>query len=198
MNQPRTHHAGRMAGPPRRQVPPGRVLRGLILAGAVLLGACSSAPSDLGRVRADVAARHPRLRQVAPAAIEAAMRRDAPLLLDVRTPAEFAVSHLRGARLVDPGATAAALRAGALAAVSLDTPIVCYCAVGVRSSNTCDALQRAGYTNVANLDGSIFRWANEGRPLFRGETPTTLVHPYDAEWGRLLAPAHRAAVPPVE
>jgi rhodanese-related sulfurtransferase len=176
-----------------------RLRRAAGLVGMALFAACRSVPSDLGKVRADVAAKHPRLRQTSPAEVEAAMRAGAaPLLLDVRTPAEFEVSHLRGARYADPAASAEALRAGPLAGVALDAPIVCYCAVGVRSANTCEALQRAGYRNVANLDGSIFRWANEGRPLVRGETPTTLVHPYDAAWGRMLSPAYRANVPPAE
>ncbi|MFN0246663.1 MAG: rhodanese-like domain-containing protein [Kofleriaceae bacterium] len=195
MNQPLTHHARHASRSLRASWR--HLLPALLV--AVSVSACSSTPNDLGRVRANVAADHPGLRQIAPADVEAAMRRDRPpLLLDVRTPAEFAVSHLRGARLVEPGAPAEALRSRELAGVSLDAPIVCYCAVGVRSSNTCEALQKAGYTNVANLDGSIFRWANEGRPLVQGETPTTFVHPYNAEWGRMLAPAHRADVPPIE
>ena len=47
-------------------------------------------------------------------------------------------------------------------------------------------LQRRGYTNVHNLEGSIFEWANSGRALSRADGPATAVHPYDAEWGRLL------------
>ena len=42
------------------------------------------------------------------------------------------------------------------------------------------------YTNVRNLDGSIFQWANEGRPLVRGNQRVQDVHPYDENWGRLL------------
>jgi hypothetical protein len=45
---------------------------------------------------------------------------------------------------------------------------------------------------VRNLDGSIFAWANEGRPLERNGQPAQLVHPYDALWGKLLDPARRA------
>jgi hypothetical protein len=39
---------------------------------------------------------------------------------------------------------------------------------------------------VYNLDGSIFQWANEGRPLYSGTNRVASVHPYDREWGRFL------------
>ena len=47
---------------------------------------------------------------------------------------------------------------------------------------------------VSNLEGSIFRWSGEGRPLVdpKGKS-TRLVHPYNPYWGRLLDPE---AVPP--
>ena len=68
-----------------------------------------------------------------------------------------------------------------------------YCSAGYRSGKLAERLQAAGYTNVRNLDGSIFKWANERRPLVRGESePVTKVHPYSAIWGRLLAPEARA------
>jgi rhodanese-related sulfurtransferase len=63
-----------------------------------------------------------------------------------------------------------------------DSAIVVYCSVGARSAEAVSALQAAGFTNVRNLRGSIFQWANEGRPLEGGST----VHPYDAYWGQLL------------
>jgi hypothetical protein len=48
-------------------------------------------------------------------------------------------------------------------------------------------MREAGYTNVANLEGSIFKWANEGRALVGpGGSPTRAVHEYDATWGGLL------------
>ena len=60
-------------------------------------------------------------------------------------------------------------------------------------------LARAGYTSVVNLSGGIFKWANEGRPLFREESrPTALVHPYDRRWGLLVEGRYRAEAPDLE
>ncbi|WP_420456501.1 rhodanese-like domain-containing protein [Rubrivirga sp.] len=120
--------------------------------------------------------------------------REAPVLFDARSPEEVAVSHLPGARRIDPDASAAEL-ATALADVDHQREVVVYCSVGVRSAGVARRLREAGFTRVENLEGSIFRWANEGRPLVRDGRPVAEVHPYDAVWGRLLAPARRADVP---
>ena len=40
--------------------------------------------------------------------------------------------------------------------------------------------------NVFNLEGSLFKWANEGRPVYRGSERVQEVHPFDEDWGELL------------
>ena len=114
--------------------------------------------------------------------------RAAPLLLDVRTRAEFDVSHLRGAKQVEPDAPASVVGAAE------DRPIVTYCSVGYRSGAFAKKLRDAGYQNVVNLEGSIFRWANEGRPVFRGPKQVRTVHPYNRTWGLLLKKQLRAEI----
>lgn len=109
--------------------------------------------------------------------------RPQPLLLDVRQPEEFAVSHLANARRVEFSDAAKVV----LANVSATQPVVCYCAAGFRSSIMAKRLARAGHTEVFNLEGAIFDWASEGRPLVCGDQPTRVVHPFN--WlGRLLLP----------
>ena len=115
----------------------------------------------------------------------------APSLLDIRTPAEWNVSHLPGARHVEPKSSIESATAG----ISKEMPIVTYCAVGYRSAEMAKRLKAAGFTNVRNLEGSIFQWANEHRPLVQGEQPVSRVHPYNALWGRLLAEDVRAPLP---
>ena len=58
--------------------------------------------------------------------------------------------------------------------------------MGYRSARIADRLETAGFRDVRNLTGSIFQWANEGRPVVRDGEPVREVHPYDAVWGRLL------------
>lgn len=116
----------------------------------------------------------------------AAMRADdtAPniILLDARTADEFEVSHL-------PGAVSASNTRMALDALEASDPartVVVYCSVGYRSSRLAEELRSRGIENVFNLEGSLFQWANEGRPLYRGKERVYEAHPYDGEWGQLL------------
>jgi rhodanese-related sulfurtransferase len=106
--------------------------------------------------------------------------RPPPLLVDVREPKEFAVSHLRGARNLT---TVASVES---AAPSPLQPVVLYCSVGYRSSALAQKLQRAGFTNVVNLEGSLFQWANEGRTLHNGTNVVRDIHGYSRKWGEML------------
>ncbi|GAB4182741.1 MAG: rhodanese-like domain-containing protein [Terrimicrobiaceae bacterium] len=106
----------------------------------------------------------------------------APMLLDVREKDEFAVSHLPGAHRAESDTIAQLRKLGA----SENTFIVVYCSVGYRSAVLARKLQKAGFVNVRNLEGSIFAWANEGRPLVNLSGATSGVHPFNAYWGRYL------------
>ena len=109
--------------------------------------------------------------------------REPPLLLDVRTEPELKVSDLSGAVRVDPSAKGIQLRPF----LDHHRPIVVYCSVGYRSSDLATRLRAAGQTNVSNLEGSIFAWANEDRPLVTGSNqPVHIVHPYNPTFGKLL------------
>ena len=106
------------------------------------------------------------------------------LLIDVRSPEEFAVSHLRNAvnaRTPEQIAHAIRNRRGAGA--------ILYCSVGFRSSRLAHLLAKEGMPGVANLEGSIFQWANEGRALFKNGGTTGHVHPYSKRWAGLLKPS---------
>jgi rhodanese-related sulfurtransferase len=119
-------------------------------------------------------------------------RRPPLLIIDVREPAEFAISHLADARNVPWGSD----WQQALKDTPKDQAIVVYCSIGYRSSVAARQLQQAGFAQVANLEGSIFKWASEGRPLQGADgAAATRVHPYDATWGLLLAPQLRAPLP---
>jgi rhodanese-related sulfurtransferase len=143
-----------------------------------------SAP-EWPQVKQDARARHLSVPQLTTQQLHAWMTdasRAPPLLLDARAPQEYAVSHLRDARLApDLGAALSVLQG-----LALDTPVVVYCSVGARSSALAEKLIGKGWRKVANLEGSLFEWANLGYPMFRAAVPVNRVHPYDKRWGRLL------------
>ena len=103
-----------------------------------------------------------------------------PVIIDCRAEAEYAVSHL-------PGAKRAATVAEVEKIAASDSEVVVYCSVGYRSARLVSELERAGFTKARNLDGSIFAWANEGRDLVTadGKSATT-AHPFNKRWGKLL------------
>lgn len=164
-----------------------------IILGVVIVFVSASAISAQGvrwslvnwKVRHDF----PGVRRISPQEVEQWLKnskREQPVLLDVRTEPEFAISHIHGARRVDPEAHADAIK------LPKNQPIVTYCSVGYRSGAFAKKLQEAGYTNVKNMTGSIFQWANEGRPVERDGHRVYKVHPYSSGWGKLLHPELRA------
>lgn len=160
-----------------------------------LLASLTGCARDLGwsAVERMIAAEFPDTPTISADSLAVRMEDDTPpLLLDVRTPDEFAVSHLAGAERVDPDAEALPPE---LAALDRGTPIVAYCSVGYRSAALVEGLRAAGFTDVANLDGSIFGWANASRPVVRGDSAVREVHPYDRRWGLLLDAEYRAYAP---
>jgi len=155
----------------------------------LLLGSCfqETPPLTWDTVRIEIAQAYPDVQQLSTQELEDWLMDDTrppPVLLDVRSPAEYALSHLPGAQPLPPGGDTMAL----LAKHPKDTPLVAYCSVGHRSSRLAVELQELGYTQVFNLDGSIFGWANEGRPLENEKGSLSKVHPYNRRWGRLLDP----------
>ena len=103
------------------------------------------------------------------------------LLIDVREVDEYRVSHLQGAvQSQNPEDIA-----GRLAGTNYQAAVI-YCSIGYRSADMVRALQSLGVTNAYNLEGSIFEWANAGRPVYDSNGVTRVVHPYHRLWGRLL------------
>ena len=170
---------------------PGSVL----LAVLVALAACGNPTSDITwtGVEARIQEAFPDVPSVDPATLSRMMQDPTRslLLLDVRQADEFAVSHLQDAvRAASPDHAEELLRAAPAGAA-----VVAYCSVGFRSARLVAALRERGLADVHNLSGSIFRWANEDRPLFRGDTAVRGVHPFNETWGVLLQADRRAYAP---
>jgi len=85
---------------------------------------------------------------------------DSVMILDVRTPSEFADGHLRGALLIDVKNNN--FLKTALERLPKDKTIAVYCRSGRRSAHAADMLAAEGYTMV-NLDGGIQAWTRAGK-----------------------------------
>lgn len=115
-----------------------------------------------------------------------------PLVFDSRSEAEYSVSHLKSAKHINPKEPDINQFRG----LSPNTPIVVYCSIGYRSARIAHKLQQMGLTQVFNLEGGVFQWANEGRSLVNQGGATSQVHPYNARWGQLLDAQHRSVTRP--
>ncbi len=101
---------------------------------------------------------------------DAAARIIAPgtVVLDVREPDEYEQGALADVVHIPRGH----LEAQVEARISgHDTPIVVYCAGGVRSAFAAKTLGELGYTNVVSMAGGFGRWKDEGKPW---KTPASL------------------------
>src|SRR5690606_14763674 len=86
------------------------------------------------------------------------------VVLDVRTPEEFASGHLEGARNID---FMDASFAEKLAALDRSGPYLIHCASGGRSSRALRTLQELGFQTVVHLDGGLNAWREAGKPVTR-------------------------------
>jgi len=86
---------------------------------------------------------------------------DAPLVLDVRSRAEFDAGHVPGS--VNLPFWVIPFRASSLA-VKPDEPIVVYCGHGPRAQLAMAALRMRGFTRVGCLTGHWAEWRRLGRP----------------------------------
>lgn len=113
-----------------------------------------------------------------------AMDESLPLVIDVREEGEFRVSHLGDAlNLVSAGAISEMITERGL---SKDTEIIVYCSVGYRSAAVAADLQSLGFTQVLNLEHSLFEWANKGYPMINANGGTDKVHPFNKAWSVLV------------
>ena len=103
------------------------------------------------------------------------------ILLDTREKKEYEISHIPGAIWVGYDN----FKLKRVKEIAKDAKIVTYCSVGYRSERIGEKLQKAGFTNVSNLKGSIFKWVNEGNPLEdKDGQATDKVHGFDKDWGK--------------
>ena len=114
---------------------------------------------------------------------------DNTVILDIREKYEYQTSHIPNALWIQPKlppkdiATVISNKCGNLD----ECHIYCYCSVGYRSSIMAQKLSNHGLKNVHNVEGSIFKWVNEGRNVVDNDgNDMQKVHTYNALWGLLL------------
>jgi len=88
------------------------------------------------------------------------------ILLDVRTPEEYAEVHLENALLLP----VQELSEESLASIGLgeetkDKEIIIYCRSGARSQTAYNIMDSLGYTNIKSVAGGMIHWEEDGYPF---------------------------------
>lgn len=107
-----------------------------------------------------------------------------PIIIDVREIGEFRVSHLDDALHLESAEAISDVIAER--GLSKDTEIIVYCSVGYRSASVAADLEERGFTQVLNLEHSLFEWANKGFPMTSSSGSTDKVHPFNKAWSVLV------------
>ena len=90
------------------------------------------------------------------------------VVVDVRSPAEFAAGHVPGARNIPHDQLAA--RIAELADVR-DKDVALYCRSGRRTLLAEETLRGAGFTKLLHLQGDYLAWEAEQRPVEKLPAP---------------------------
>ncbi len=84
------------------------------------------------------------------------------VLIDVRTPGEFAAGHLQNAKNIDWNGAAFESE---VAQLDKEKPVLVYCQSGRRSDAAADKMRAMGFKNVLELDGGFAGWRSAGLPV---------------------------------
>jgi sulfur-carrier protein adenylyltransferase/sulfurtransferase len=103
------------------------------------------------------------IREVTVQEVDAAIRnQDQFVLVDVREKEEWDEGHLPNANFLPRGFLEVKIEK---TVADKSTPIVLYCAGGVRSALAAKSLQDLGYTDVVSMAGGYGEWKNNGLPF---------------------------------
>jgi rhodanese-related sulfurtransferase len=123
------------------------------------LSACSSDPPTSSSTT-PAAGQH-----LAAGEFSTAMKAPGTIVLDVRTPTEYAGGHLTGAQNIDIEAADFATR---IAALDKSATYAVYCRSGNRSGTALEQMKAAGFSHVYDLTGGIVAWQDMGGPVATG------------------------------
>ena len=109
------------------------------------------------------------IKEATPSEVHARLaEEDAPVLVDIREPDETEQGIIPGAHVIPRGYLEMRIEDKVR---DKNTPVVVYCAGGVRSAFAAKALQDLGYTDVVSMSGGFNQWKDRG---FSFKVPRTL------------------------
>jgi rhodanese-related sulfurtransferase len=138
----------------------------LLTAVAAGTGACSSSDSDTVKTGSS-STKAPStsaaaVKHLDPKAFGETLKQPGTVVLDVRTPEEFAEGHIPNAKNLDVQASDFANQ---LKSLDKTVSYAVYCRSGKRSAAAADQMHTAGFTKVVDLAGGVVAWTAAGSQL---------------------------------
>ena len=84
------------------------------------------------------------------------------VVLDVRTPDEYAEGHIKGARLIDFNGAGFAKE---VAKLDRDKTYLVHCLSGGRSTSSLKVFKKLGFKHIVHLDGGFMAWEDAKLPV---------------------------------
>ena len=132
------------------------------------ISACGSgAPAGSPASQSKAAAPSAAVKHLPASEFTTALKKPGTIVLDVRTPAEYASGHLPKAQNIDIKGADFATK---IAALDKKATYAVYCQSGKRSSAALEQMTAAGYTQVYDLAGGIIAWRTMGGPMATGNS----------------------------
>ena len=119
------------------------------------------------------------IKEVTPAQV-GALQPGGAAIVDVREASEWEQGHLPDAIHISKSYVEQQIED---AVPDRDTPVILYCAGGVRSLFAAQSLEQLGYTNVASMSGGFQAWKSQGLPW---EAPVVLSSDQKQRYSRHL------------
>ncbi|KAB7745179.1 rhodanese-like domain-containing protein [Nostocoides sp. F2B08] len=130
------------------------------------LSGCSDSDPEVSATAGTAATAQPAAGSELDAAdFAAALKAPETVILDVRTPEEFAEGHIPGAVNIDVQAPDFASQ---VAALDPHVPYAVYCRSGNRSQVALDLMAQMGVTDAYHLGGGVGAWQQAGGELVSG------------------------------
>lgn len=85
-----------------------------------------------------------------------------PVVLDIRTPGEYAEGHIAGSKMIDFRSADFEKKVSAL---DRDKSYLVHCRSGGRSTESLKTFEKLGFKHIIHLDGGISDWEAAGQPV---------------------------------
>ena len=146
-----------------------------ILAGGTLTARAETKLFSLKNIHQNIIDDYKNVKHISRHKLIAALQKedkDNYLIFDVREKDEYAVSHIKDAKLLPPSTWKSSFFRKFGDQIK-GKQIIFYCSVGVRSSKMAkylgQSLKEKGAKEIYNLEEGIFGWANQGAPLYKSD-----------------------------